>query len=172
MEHKHLLSYAYVENLKTKIKKMQGRIEDELSQAIETLENVIDIKDEKIDELNKEIDELNKKIKELKQPKKAVENQTFDCTEVDLVRIPNTRWYSVRLIVYVEPELYKVIGQDNIYICINGRRYYLSNTEIIDGRMKTKIVSSMGYELVEAQEIAEKLLNNDIYGNVEVVKER
>lgn len=147
------------------VRDLKREVDNSLGDIYKTLEENIDI-------LENEIDELNKKIEELKQPKKAVENQTFGCTEVDLVRIPNTRWYSVQLIVYVEPELYKVIGQDNIYICINGRRYYLSNTEIIDGCMKTKIVSSMGYELVEAQEIAEKLLNNDIYGNVEVVKER
>lgn len=118
-----------------------------------------------INKIDKEIDELNKKIEELKQPKKTVKHQFFDCVEVDLVHISNTRCYVVRAIIYVEPELYKLARQRD-YVYINGRRYYISDTETIDGRIIAKFVSSMGYGLEKAEEIAKDLLSNNIYGNI------
>lgn len=156
---------AAVRDLKREVDKSLGDIYKTLEGNIDILEDEIDKKDKEIDELNKEINELNKKIEELKQTKEVIKKPAFDCAEVCLIRIPNTCWYSIRAIIYIEPELYEITRQ-GVSTCINGRRYYLSNTEIIDGRLKAEFVSLMGYGLEKAEEIAKDLLSNNIYGNI------
>lgn len=159
MKDKHLLSYAYAEALKTNIKKMQ-RIEDELVQAIETLKNAIDTKDEKIDE-------LNKKIEELEKSKKAVKNRAFNCIEVNFSRVSGG--IMITAIVNMLPELYSICKED-LACSVNGNRYYLEGSEMNGEYITTAMVSCEIYELEKAQKIAERLLNNDIYGNIKAQK--
>ncbi len=123
----------------------------------------IDTKDEKIDE-------LNKKIEELEKSKKAVKNRAFNCIEVNFSRVSGG--IMIEAIVNMLPELYSICKED-LACSINGNRYhlyYLEGSEMNREYISTAMVSCEIYEFEQAQKIAERLLNNDIYGNIKAQK--
>lgn len=160
MKYKFTAQCEAVRSLKREVDKSLGDIYKTLEDKIESLENEIDKKNKKIDELNKEIEELEK-------TKKAVINQNFNCTEVNFRNITSEK-VVILASVYICPELFEVFKQGIIQI--NNTMYYLGDSESIQGRIKTKLISCSVYDFNEAQKIAKELLDDCIYKDAKIIK--
>lgn len=160
MKYKFTAQCEAVRVLKREVDKSLGDIYNTLEGKIESLENEIDKK-------NKKIDELNKEIEKLKKTKNAVINLNFDCTEVSFCNITSKK-FVILASVYVCPELFEIFKQGTIQI--NNTMYYLEYSELIQGRIKAKLISCSGYDFNEAQKIAKELMADCINKDVKIIK--
>ncbi len=156
MKYKFTAKCAAVRDLKREVDKS-------LADIYKTLEGNIDILEDEIDKKDKEIDELNKKIEELEKPKKTVE-QLSCCKEVKLSEITSDQ-FVVSADVYISPEEYRDYRRQ-VMSDVNGNEFYLGKGEVINGRIKVKLISYSCYSFEEAKEVVKDLLRDGIYGNI------